>query len=41
MNIICPKCNSSINIDISEAIDENGEVYRCKKCGYHVRYVTE
>lgn len=30
--IICPKCGSEITIDISKAIDENGEIFLCKNC---------
>ena len=37
-NIKCPKCNSSIKIDVSKAIDEFGEVFFCKNCGYGFRY---
>ena len=30
--IICPKCGSEITVDISKAIDENGEIFLCKNC---------
>ena len=30
--IICPKCGSEITVDISKAIDENGEIFLCKSC---------
>jgi uncharacterized protein YbaR (Trm112 family) len=39
MNIVkCPKCDKNIEIDISKAIDEFGEVFLCKNCGCHFRY---
>ena len=31
--IKCPVCQSDVDIDIAKAVDENGEVYRCNKCG--------
>ena len=34
--IICPKCGSEITIDISKAIDENGEIFLCKNCKWQV-----
>jgi len=34
----CPKCNSSLQINISEAVDEFGEVFKCPKCGHFIRY---
>ena len=30
----CPKCNQDNVLDIAHAIDENGEVFRCKHCGF-------
>lgn len=39
MNIIkCPKCSNEIQINISNAIDEFGEVFKCHNCGYLLRY---
>lgn len=37
--IVCPKCgqNTSFNI-MSDAIDEEGEVYRCQHCGWPFHY---
>lgn len=37
--IQCPKCKSLVNINIGEAIDENGEIFRCKNCGFYI-YVS-
>ena len=34
--IICPKCGSEITIDVSKAIDENGEIFLCKNCKWQV-----
>ena len=36
--IKCPKCNSNVEINISKAIDEHGEVFECPKCKYKFRY---
>jgi predicted RNA-binding Zn-ribbon protein involved in translation (DUF1610 family) len=36
--IKCPKCNSNIEINVSKAVDEFGEVFLCKNCGYGFRY---
>ena len=38
IKIKCPKCKQEININISNAVDENGEVFLCKNCGYKFRY---
>ena len=37
----CPKCGSDIEINIAHAVDENGEVFHCKKCGYYIRYTDK
>jgi len=37
-NIKFPKCNSNVKINVSEAVDEFGEVFLCKNCGYRFRY---
>lgn len=34
----CVKCGSENEIDISKAIDENGEVFICPNCGQKFRY---
>ena len=36
--IKCPKCNSDIEINIANAIDEEGEVFLCKNCLNKFRY---
>ena len=42
MNITrCPKCGNLTRINISDAIDELGEVFRCYHCGWKFRYVEE
>ena len=38
MKITCPKCGKETECTISDAVDENGEVFRCKHCGYHFIY---
>lgn len=37
IKIKCPKCKQEININISNAVDENGEIFMCN-CGYKFRY---
>lgn len=32
--IKCVKCGKETEIDISNALDENGEVFKCEHCGY-------
>ena len=39
--INCPKCNKVIEFTISDALDELGEVYKCKYCGWKFRYVRK
>lgn len=34
----CPKCKNLTNVDISKAIDEEGEVFICYHCGWKFRY---
>ena len=34
--IMCPKCGNEITIDVSKAIDENGEIFLCKNCKWQV-----
>ena len=38
--INCPFCNNPVTIDISKAIDENGEEYCCPHCKKIFRYVN-
>jgi len=41
MVIVCPKCHKETEFRIHEAVDELGEVFRCKNCGWLFRYVNE
>ena len=42
MTIIkCPKCSSNTEINISNAVDELGEVFSCKYCNYNFRYALK
>ena len=36
--IKCPNCGEDVEINISKAIDESAEVFRCKKCNCDFRY---
>lgn len=39
MNLVnCPHCGKPVQIIISNAVDEEGEVFLCKNCGYKFRY---
>jgi len=31
--IECVKCGKDIELDVSKALDENGEIYVCPHCG--------
>lgn len=35
----CPKCKNDVIIDISKAVDEHAEEYRCPKCMFIFRYI--
>ena len=40
ITIDCPKCKKPTSFEmVRDAIDEEGEVYRCKHCGWPFRYV--
>ena len=41
MKINCPKCESEVNLDISKAIDEEGEVFICPHCRWPFRYAKK
>jgi predicted RNA-binding Zn-ribbon protein involved in translation (DUF1610 family) len=41
IKIKCPKCEAEVEINISKAIDEHGEVFKCPKCKYEFRYATK
>ena len=34
----CPNCKEPVKINISKAVDEEGEVYICSKCHKSFRY---
>ncbi len=34
----CPKCRTDVEINISEAVDEYAEVFKCPNCDYHFRF---
>lgn len=36
--IKCPKCGEDVDIDITKAIDENGEVFMCPHCHFEFWY---
>lgn len=39
MLLICPKCGKEFSVNIlRDAIDEQGEVYRCKHCNWPFFY---
>lgn len=39
--IPCPKCKKEVEINIKNAIDEEGEVFHCPHCGWDFRYTTK
>jgi transcription elongation factor Elf1 len=39
--INCPKCGNPTTVDIVNALDENGELFRCSKCNYYFRYTLQ
>ena len=39
MKINCPKCGKETEFFLNEAVDEDGEIYRCKHCKWLFRYV--
>jgi len=41
MEVKCVKCGGDVKIDISNAIDENGEVFICHHCGMIFRYAEK
>lgn len=41
MKINCPKCYKETEFFLNEAVDENGEIYVCKNCGYKFRFVEK
>ena len=41
MKIKCPKCKAEVKLDISRAVDEEGEVFVCTHCGWPFRYTQK
>lgn len=41
MEVKCVKCGNNVELDISKAIDENGEVFLCPHCGLTFRYAEK
>ena len=39
--IKCPVCKTEVEINIANAVDENGEVFCCKNCGQVFRYTDK
>lgn len=39
--IKCPRCKTDVDIDISRAIDMDGEIFRCDNCGFPFMYTEE
>ena len=37
----CVKCNKEFELDIAQALDEEGEVFRCPHCGFLFRYAEK
>ena len=40
-SVKCVKCGNDVEINISKAVDMNGEEFICTKCGFVFRYVDE
>jgi DNA-directed RNA polymerase subunit RPC12/RpoP len=36
--IKCPKCRKETSFELRDAIDEEGEIYRCQHCGWPFHY---
>ncbi len=36
--IKCPFCGEDVEIDLTKALDEEGEVYKCPHCGKLFRF---
>ena len=41
MKLKCPKCGEETEFFINDAIDEEGEVYRCPYCHWPFRYAEK
>ena len=40
-HVKCIQCGHDVEINIAKAVDENGEEFRCPKCGFIFRYTKE
>ena len=40
MVIKCPKCGKETKFTLSDAKDEDGEVFQCQHCGWLFRYTN-
>lgn len=38
IKVNCPRCDTEVEINISNAVDELGEVFECHNCNFHFRY---
>ena len=41
VKVKCIRCGGEVEINIANAKDENGEVFRCPHCGLMFRYTEE
>ena len=41
ITINCPFCEKEVTLNIANAYDENGEIFRCPHCEEKFRYVLE
>lgn len=42
IKINCPKCGKETEFTLMyDAMDEEGEVYKCNHCGFHFRYALK
>ena len=39
--INCPKCHKPTSINLSNAVDIDGEVFECEHCKYLFRFVNK
>lgn len=40
-HVKCVKCGKETEINLHNALDEEGEVFKCQHCGYMFRYTKE
>lgn len=41
IKVKCVNCNADVEINISKAVDEHGEVFLCPNCGKKFRYTDK